>query len=142
MKAFSHCFDLAATEKAIFEFNARATQCLESENVPPGPSTSIQLALEELLLNVHHHGQLKGEASIEVILASDGQTLSLTIRDRGLPFDPLGASAPDHSIPHEDRPIGGLGIHLVRQTSDRFEYERVDGENIVRVFWKVGSEDS
>jgi anti-sigma regulatory factor (Ser/Thr protein kinase) len=53
------------------------------------------------------------------------------VTDDGNPFDPLTQLAPDTTLPVEDRPIGGLGLHLLRQMSDGFAYARIDGNNRV-----------
>ena len=61
----------------------------------------------------------------------DGVTLEYA--DRGPAFDPTHAAAPDITAPLVDRPIGGLGLHLVRQIMRDIEYHRVDGCDRIRV---------
>jgi hypothetical protein len=51
------------------------------------------------------------------------------VTDDGRPFNPLELTPPDTNLPVEDRPIGGLGIHLLRKLSDRMEYARIEGKN-------------
>jgi serine/threonine-protein kinase RsbW len=55
------------------------------------------------------------------------------IVDDGLPYDPRNAPAPVRADPGRKPPAGGRGIHLVKQLVDRFEYERVDDRNRVRL---------
>ena len=57
--------------------------------------------------------------------------LVLTFSDDGVPFDPIAAKTPDTSAPLEQREIGGLGIHLVRNLIDEASYERKLGRNVL-----------
>jgi anti-anti-sigma factor len=61
----------------------------------------------------------------------DGELVRVTISDNGPPFDPLAFADPDTALSVEEREIGGLGIHLVRQMMDEVSYQRRDGENVV-----------
>ena len=51
--------------------------------------------------------------------------------DSGIPFDPTAKAEVDTTLSAEERPIGGLGIHLVRQLMDSINYERIDGKNVL-----------
>jgi anti-sigma regulatory factor (Ser/Thr protein kinase) len=57
--------------------------------------------------------------------------------DQGKPFDPTKHPEPDVSLPIEERPIGGLGIHLTRKMMSSFKYERAGGENrlVITTTW-------
>jgi anti-sigma B factor antagonist len=61
----------------------------------------------------------------------DGEVVRVTITDNGPPFDPLAYADPDTALSVEDRQIGGLGIHLVRQMMDEVSYRYRDGRNVV-----------
>jgi anti-sigma regulatory factor (Ser/Thr protein kinase) len=90
----------------------------------------IRLVLDELLTNTILYGYADGrEHGIGVGMAQDGDRLRFVLEDTGRPFDPLTAGVPDVNAPAEERPIGGLGIHLVRTIMDRVAYERVGGVN-------------
>jgi anti-sigma regulatory factor (Ser/Thr protein kinase) len=92
----------------------------------------VHLVLEELVLNIIDYGfdDGKDEHDLEVVLVSDDDALTIEITDDGIPFDPLtDAKKPDVDAPLEDRPIGGLGVHLVRTMMDEVTYEREDGKN-------------
>ena len=70
----------------------------------------------------------------EFMAATDATfKLGIEFRDFGRPFDPLQAPPPDLDRPAGERPIGGLGIHLVRSLTDRVEYRRLGGANLLRV---------
>ncbi len=57
--------------------------------------------------------------------------MTVTVSDDGHEFDPLGAGAPDLTSDAEDREIGGLGIHLLKNLLTELRYERVGGRNVV-----------
>ena len=92
----------------------------------------VHLVLEELVLNIIDYGfdDGKDDHELEVILMSEDDNLTIEITDDGIPFDPLhDAKIPDTDAPLEDRPIGGLGVHLVRTMMDEVSYRREDGKN-------------
>lgn len=90
----------------------------------------VKLVLEELGLNVVDHGSADMTPDIEITVTSEPDVLKIIISDNGLPFDPLNdAPPPDLTSSIENRPIGGLGIHLVREMMDEMSYRRQDGRN-------------
>lgn len=99
----------------------------------PGAAEFLaDLVIEELVTNTIKYGY--DDAAAHHIFVDvkyhDGQ-LCIEVRDNGHPFDPLAQEAPDLTLAAEDRPIGGLGIHLVRQMTDEVRYERRGDENVV-----------
>ncbi len=102
-----------------------------AQGVPTEVRRSLQVVLDDLLANVVNHGLAArddGEATVEV--ASTGEALVVTISDNGPPFDPFARAAPDTTLSIEERQIGGLGIHLVRQMMDEVSYERRENRNV------------
>lgn len=97
----------------------------------------LRLALEELLLNVCHHSGLGPDAHMDVWLRRDVAALQLRVEDPGPSFDPFAREAPDLERPPEEREIGGLGIHFVKQTSSRCGWRRAAGRNVVEVAWEL-----
>lgn len=96
------------------------------------PAKSLRLALEEAVVNVINYAYPPGtEGEVTVRSHVDGGKLLLTVTDSGKPFDPTAAPPVDISLPVEDRPVGGLGIHLVRHLMDAVRYERRDGKNVL-----------
>jgi anti-sigma regulatory factor (Ser/Thr protein kinase) len=71
------------------------------------------------------------EHEIHVSLQTEESDFRIEVQDDGLPFNPLEHPLPDLSAPLEKRPIGGLGIHMMRKSVDRIEYRRADGKNIL-----------
>ncbi len=109
----------------------------EQDDWPPDLIFKVNLVLDELSVNIVNYG---GEASeIEVSLDADADEVRVEISDDGRPFDPLNdAMEPDLEASLEDRPIGGLGIHLVREMMDELHYSREDGKNRLAMVKRKG----
>ena len=71
------------------------------------------------------------EGFVSVEMELDGKCVNVRITDDGPQFDPFQQAAPDTTLSIEDRSIGGLGIHLVRELMDDVSYERRNGNNVV-----------
>jgi serine/threonine-protein kinase RsbW len=94
---------------------------------------ALELVLEELFMNVALHGS-KGRSSsprVAVTLGTAANEMLIEMEDDGAPFDLLAAPAPDVSADLDQRPIGGLGVHLIREMMDHVEYQWVSGRNRV-----------
>ena len=91
----------------------------------------LLVILEELFTNVVAHGCEVGPAAGSVAVALGWRHGALTIDfvDDGPPFDPLVHSEPDLDAPPEQRPVGGLGIAIVRALADRANYRREGHRN-------------
>jgi serine/threonine-protein kinase RsbW len=88
------------------------------------------LALEELVANVFEHGA-GGEVFLRI--ACDGTKLDAEVVDSGPAFNPLAADDPDIQAGIHERPIGGLGVFLVKSLMDRVHYRRSEGHNHVHL---------
>jgi anti-sigma regulatory factor (Ser/Thr protein kinase) len=106
----------------------------ERHEIPDDAHYHLNVAVEELALNAIKHGRCSpAEGAIEVGLRLSGQELQITFTDTGIPFNPLNAPPPELTGSIADRPIGGLGIHLVRSLMNSVEYERAGGQNRLRL---------
>ncbi len=107
----------------------------ESEEWPPGMVYQVKLVLEELGVNIVTHGHANDpEHEFEVVLDSDSETLTIELRDEGPAFNPLTDSPePDIESGVEDRPVGGLGIYLVRTMMDELSYRRENDKNVLTI---------
>jgi anti-sigma regulatory factor (Ser/Thr protein kinase) len=110
--------------------NEIASRWLAGHHAPPAADHFASLTIEELVTNCIKYGyDDSAEHTIEVELKLSAGELVLTVTDDGHPFNPLELPEPDTSLPMEERPIGGLGIHLLRKISDRMDYARTEGRN-------------
>ena len=93
---------------------------------------SIKVAVEEAVVNVMKYAYPPGqERDVTVEAASNDVRLKFTIIDSGKPFDPTVQSKVDTTLPAQERKIGGLGIHIIRQNMDSINYERIDSLNVL-----------
>ena len=108
------------------------TEYCESSGFSSQILFALNLSLEEVVANVISYGfEDEREHLILVKINRSDNGLEIEVRDDGRTFNPLEQKPPDTSAPIEERPIGGLGIHLVRHYMDALEYTRQDGRNIL-----------
>ena len=91
----------------------------------------IDIAIEEIFVNIAHYAypESEGEAVIYVEPGESGSSVTITFEDEGIQYDPLKNEDPDITLSAEDRPIGGLGIFMVKKSMDEVSYEYKDGKN-------------
>jgi len=90
--------------------------------VDPCAVDEILLATTEAVTNIIVHGY-RGEVGwLEVQVRREGDDLLVVLRDEAIAFDPTQILAPDLTVPLEDRPLGGLGVHLIRESMSRMVY--------------------
>ena len=80
------------------------------------------------------------EHEIEIHLRLLDSELAVTITDDGRPFNPFANEPPDTRLPVDERPIGGLGVHLVKSFMDRCSYERHGEHNVVNLYKQLTGE--
>jgi anti-sigma regulatory factor (Ser/Thr protein kinase) len=115
---------------------------LAGEGLPASVIHDLHLVVEEVACNVLDHGAGDREPpTLDVEARVDGRRLALVFRDTGLPFDPLDQPPPDLDADICDRPIGGLGVHLIRQLAEELFYVRDQDTNVLRVVLHIPNED-
>ncbi|HBL73662.1 MAG: hypothetical protein A2W90_14250 [Bacteroidetes bacterium GWF2_42_66] len=106
-------------------------EILEEEwNLPPALVPSLNLALEEALSNIIFYAFEKGsENEISIDFSLKGTEMTIILTDGGKPYDPTKKEDPNINLPAEDRPIGGLGVFLIKKIMNEVTYNRVDNKN-------------
>ena len=117
-----------ATEQGISDLTDRVLAFLEEQGVEARPTHHTALVLNEVLTNLGTHGGCQDRPA-RVVIAVEPDKVTGEIVDRGPPFDPRLAPAPALDLAADDRPIGGLGLYLVRKLSCALEYARRNDEN-------------
>ena len=115
-------------------------QRLEELNCSMKVQMQIDLAIEEVYVNVAQYAyqhlppeeRSNGMVSICVEDLEDPKRVEVTFTDEGIPFDPLAKADPDVTLNADSRPIGGLGIFMVKKSMDSVEYEYKEGKNILK----------
>ena len=100
----------------------------------------LNLAIEEAVVNVMKYAYPLGtKGDMNITAECNDIRMKFTITDSGMPFDPTTKEDADTTLSAEDRPIGGLGIYLVRQLMDSMNYERINGKNVLTLRKKLTS---
>ena len=114
----------------IHELNT-LTQFLEEVGdelgLSPGLVMNLNLVLEEAVSNIIFYAYPKDvvvEEAVTLTLTCEQDELLICLKDHGISFDPTQKEDPDLTLSAEERPIGGLGIFLIRQLMDEVTYRR------------------
>ena len=112
-------------------------ECLEPLGASMKAQMQIDVAVEELFVNVASYAYAPGIGPITLRVEPEDGAVTITLVDRGTPYDPLEKADPDVTLSAEDRQIGGLGIFMVKKSMDAMEYRREDGCNILTIRKKL-----
>lgn len=128
---------LPGTLDALSALPGVIDECAAFAQLTERQAKGLRLAVDELVTNSITHGYEEsgrsGLITLDWDLDASGR-LVFGIEDRGVPYDPTTADDPDHvNLPLEERPIGGLGIMLVRRNVDEMRYRFDDGTNRVEL---------
>jgi anti-sigma regulatory factor (Ser/Thr protein kinase) len=97
----------------------------------------LELSLHEIVVNIALYAYPQGNGEMSVKIQHADGTLTLEIRDRGVPFDPTGQPPPDLEQTIRGTKRGGFGIVLFKSLMDGYAYKRDAGENILTVFKRI-----
>ena len=127
--------NLEATLENIPRVTAFVDEQLEALDCPMKAQMQIDIAIDELFGNISRYAYdpLTGPATVRVEVEQEPLSVIVTFIDHGKPYDPLSTREPDLTASAEDRPIGGLGVFLVKKTMDDVSYEYKEGKNILRI---------
>ena len=124
-----------AVLESLSGIRAFAVSAAEAAGLEGKTVYSLQLAVDEIATNIIVYGYqeagLQGDLSIEADATEEA--LTVTLRDRGVPFDPRTRELPDEedlAKPLDERPVGGLGIYFAFTGVDKFDYRREDETNV------------
>lgn len=122
--------EIAADINNLDEVLAFIDADLEENDCPPKTQMQLDVAIEELFVNIaHYSGSEKAIIQTEI----NSEIASITFIDSGVYYDPLAKPDPDVTLSAEERQIGGLGIYIVKKSMDSINYERRDDKNILTI---------
>lgn len=126
------------TYKPTMDDLAKATADLEAalESVPPKEQMTMMVAADEIFANIVRYSKAN-DWTLLVEETDEPAGIRIVLTDDGVPFDPLATRDPDTKLSVEDRPIGGMGILIVKKTMSPVTYERKDGRNILSMGLKI-----
>lgn len=114
---------------------ARWGEFAAQHRLPDAVRFAVDHALTEHLQNIVNHS---GAAQVTVFFQLEPDSARVTVSDDGVEFDPTRAPEVDTTVPLEDRPIGGLGIHMMRRLTDSLRYQRLPGTNRLEIAKRLG----
>ena len=124
------CLRIAANLKNLATIRRFVEGAAKSGDGNPEAITDMIIAMNEAATNIIVHGYQGQPAIIEVEVGYNKDALVVCLRDQAPTFDPTSAPAPDLTLPLEQRPFGGMGIHMMRQLTDELTYRTTpDGRN-------------
>jgi sigma-B regulation protein RsbU (phosphoserine phosphatase) len=127
-------FELSITNRVdeIARVNQSFNAFAKRHGIAAGVRRKMNVVFEELLSNIVSHAYRdEGEHTIDLRAELSADRLAITITDDGRPFNPFTSAAPDTAVSMEERQMGGLGIHLVRNMMDEVSYSRRTDKNVV-----------
>ncbi len=127
---------VAALDKNLPVVNDFIHSSIESYSPSQEVLLALDLAVEELFVNVAHYAYAPDTGDISVtcsVSAGQQPVLSVSFSDSGVPYNPLLRPDPDLTQKLEDRRIGGMGIYLTKKYMDGIAYTYIKGRNIVTI---------
>ena len=126
---------LPAAMESLESFRSFVLRELGREKGLDGLAPQAELISEEILVNAINYAYPLGNGEIEVECMAEGpEMFRVTVRDWGVPLNPLDQPAPDLTTEVGNGRVGGLGIYLAKQMASRLTYEYRDGANTLTIW--------
>ena len=109
----------------------------EEWNLDKSLANKLDMCAEEIFANITFYAYPDTRGNIEVDLKNSGDSIIFEFRDEGIEYNPLEKPDPDINLPPEERPIGGLGIFMVKEMTDAIYYKRENNKNILTMVFKL-----
>ena len=97
----------------------------------------IDMTAEEIFANISFYAYPEKNGIIEATLIKTENNLIFEFKDEGTEYNPLEKPDPDINLPPEERPLGGLGVYMVKQMTDDLFYNRENHQNILTLIFKI-----
>ncbi len=125
--------ELDATDENLSVATQFVNEELEKIGCSMKHQMQIEVAVEEIFVNVAHYAYNPNVGKVKMIVEVDNNpvTVAISFIDNGKPYNPLAKEDPDVTLSAEERQIGGLGIYMVKKSMDDVIYEYQDGKNIL-----------
>lgn len=131
---FDKILTISNKTSEITRLNTFVKSSAEAIGIEAALANKIKLAVEEAVINIIDYAFANGaQGTIDIAIEADESAIRFVITDSGAEFDPTSVTKADTTLGIDERPIGGLGIFLVRNLMDSINYERIDGKNVLRL---------
>ncbi len=138
MSAFRRELHLVGTLADLARIGAFIEEACGQAHVDPTAQFDVVMAVDEACSNIFEHAYGGTAGQVDLYFETRDRDLIITVHDCGRPFDPASVSMPDLSLPLAERPIGGLGLHLMRQLMDHVSFVFSPGQGNTVVMTKRG----
>ena len=131
--------EVQATKENLLEVSAFVEGFLEGIECPMKAMMQISVAVEEIYINIASYAYGDSTGMAEILIDHDQalNSVSITFKDSGVPYDPLAKEDSDITLTAEERAIGGLGIFMVKKSMDDMKYKYEDGKNVLTIVKKL-----
>lgn len=106
-------------------------------NISSELTNKLDMCAEEVFANITFYAYPDKNGIIEAGLKKTDNLITLEFIDEGTEYNPLEKPDPDINLPPEDRPLGGLGIYMIKEMSNEISYKRENGKNILTMVFKI-----
>ncbi|MBU5305701.1 ATP-binding protein [Eubacterium callanderi] len=123
--------NVTATSSGLQTLLSFTETWLSKTGISPEKQYDILIIVEELTVNIvnYAYDEIPGKITLSLELLDDGAILRLNLSDTGRPFNPLDYDDPKLSESIEERPVGGLGIFIIKSLADKLKYEYNNKQN-------------
>lgn len=108
-------------------------QQLEAQGCSMRAQLELDIAIEELFVNIANYAYIPEEGSVTIQVEFKGDMVSVIFIDGGTPYSPWEREDPDITLSAEERKIGGLGVYMVKKSMNHVDYIHQDGKNILTI---------
>ena len=139
MTQFRRELVLTGTKSELSRIGRFVEEACDGANVDPAARFDLQMAVDEACCNVFEHAYDGSAGEIDLRFETRGRDVVITLHDHGRAFNPEVIPPPDTTSPLEERPVGGLGLHLMRKLMDKvfFAFSPERGNTLVMEKHKV-----
>lgn len=130
-------FKQKAVQENYKSFYSWLHDACEEWDVNADISNKLDMCAEEIYANIMFYAYPDKAGDIEAELKKSETGIILEFRDDGIEYNPLEKPDPDIGLPPEERPIGGLGVYMVKEMTDEIYYKRENNKNILTLVFKI-----
>lgn len=134
-----HEITIPAALKNLDDVNAFIGNILEELECSPKTRMQIEIAVEEIFVNIanYAYNPIEGSATVRLLIHEEPLSVDIQFLDEGVPYNPLAREDPDITLGAEERGIGGLGIFMTKKTMDNVTYSYDEGKNVLTISKKI-----
>ncbi len=128
------------TQENYRDFYAWVHNTCQEWNTKDDLTNKLEVCAEEIFANVAFYAYPEKQGNIDVTLNKSDNKIIFEFKDEGIEYNPLEKPDPDITLPPEERPIGGLGIYMVKNLANEIYYKRENNTNILTLIFNIPQE--